>query len=133
MAALTAFVLTSCAAQVSDRRWRLLPDSMVLAPYEELRMGAAFRRYQDEKVRSLAWKAAKINQISLEKDTLIRDKDLEISALRDADTAGDMALTELSKERDTWRKAARRTKAEQWWKLPLVGLVGFFIGKELSQ
>lgn len=105
---------------------------MVTAPEAEIRLAAAFRLVQDNRVRSMAWQSAQYAQISLEKDRLLAGKDLELSALRDALKATDDALAATEGERDEWKKDARRKSGSRWWQIPAAALAGFAVGKLIA-
>lgn len=130
---LTVFSAASCAPQTDHRRWSLRADGMLIVPLADLRIAAAFRLVQDNRVKSMAWQSAQYAHISLEKDRLLAGKDLELSALRDALKATDDALAATEGERDEWKKDARRKAGNRWWQLPAVGLGCFAVGKMVSR
>lgn len=131
MLGLIAFAPFSCVSQI-DPRWSLW-NGMITAPEEEIRTAAALRLVQDQRVTQMVLTSAGFASLSLEKDKLIANKDVEITAIRDALSATDTALQATEGERDTWRKAARRTKGSKWWQIPAAIALGFFVGKELSR
>lgn len=120
-----------CAAQ--DKGWGLLRDSMVVAPYAELRTAAAYRLYVDASRRELAWKVARLSLKSAHQDTLSAGMAEEAAALRDAMTATDMALDACDRQVAGLREEVRRGRARMWWQLPAAALCGILVGGTLAR
>lgn len=110
----------------------MLADSMVVAPYAELRTAAAYRLYVDASRRELAWKAARLAVKSAHQDTLTTSLDMEVGALRDAMRATDMALEACGRQVEGLREEVRRKDARLWWQLPAAVLCGILVGRTLA-
>lgn len=127
----TAFVPSYCAAQ--SEGWGLLADSMVMAPYGELRTAAAYRMYQDDRRREMAWRVARLSLLRAHQDTLATSMQMEVAALRDAMKATDMALDASERRAEGLEGEVRRRNARMWWQLPAAAICGILVGATLAR
>ncbi len=105
---LVLLLLLPLAAHGQDHRWTLLPDSMVLAPFTDLRQAAALRLTSDDLRR-----AANLEIIArMSEANALRGQVAELKRGLGAATlaAGtcDNALDLCGRERDGWEKKAVR-------------------------
>lgn len=95
------------SAQV-DSRWKLLPDSTVLAPLKDLRTAAAYRSTQNYRVKDAAWRIAQMGTQIQElldagkaKDKAIAAKNVAIEKGEAKSQVQDQELS-AAKKKGTW-------------------------------
>lgn len=106
--ALLAILITTSVAAQTDRRWTLLPDSMAMIPFEDVREAAALRLTSDEMRRSAVLEVIALNG---ENDRLRKAMTAQTASYLTTTKALETCAKEhaaITRERDRYARKARR-------------------------